>query len=126
MSSKRGRFENKSPTATSPDITYTDPVNCQWDTCIEQFSCITDLLQHIEETHLLKGINVCFWRNCQRNKKPFKFRCRLVTHIQIHPGEKHHRCPVSPLPVLLVLIRAAPIFLVIVTCFFHLTVSRLY
>ena len=99
MSSKR-RFRNKPPAAaTPPDITYTDPVNCQWDTCIQQFSCITDLVQHIKKTHTLKGAMkeyVCLWRNCRRTRKPFKSRYNLVTHLQIHTGEKAHKCPVSP------------------------------
>ena len=95
MSSKKG---NKSPTTTLPDITYTDPVNCQWDTCGQHFSCIADLVQHIEKTHLLKGIKkrVCLWRNCTRNRKPFKNRSGLITHLQSHTGDKPHRCPVSP------------------------------
>ena len=99
MSSKRERVGNKSPTASPPDITYTDPVICQWDTCMEQFSCITDLVQHIEKTHMLKGFmkdNVCLWKNCLRNREPFKDRYRLVIHLRIHTREKSHRCPVSP------------------------------
>ena len=92
MSSKR-RFRNKQPTATPPD-----PVNCKWDTCMQQFSCITDLVQHIKKTHILKGImknNVCLWRNCPMNKKSFNNHCRLVTHLQSHTKEKPHKCPVS-------------------------------
>ena len=98
MSSKRGRFGNESPTTTPPDTTYTDPVNCQWDTCIEQFSCIADLVQHIEKTHMLKEIikaNVCLWRNCLRNRRPFIYRNGLVAHLQSHSKVKPHRCPVS-------------------------------
>ena len=98
MSSKSERLRNKSPTATSPDTTYTDPVNCQWDTCMEKLSCITDLIQHIEETHLIKGIMedyVCLWKNCWRNMKPFKDRYRLVNHLRIHSGEKPNKCTVS-------------------------------
>ena len=99
MSSKRGRVGNKPPGATPPNTTSTDPVNCEWDTCIEQFSCITDLVQHIKKTHICKGImkdNVCLWRNCPRNKKPYQYPCRLVAHLQSHSGEKPHKCPVSP------------------------------
>ena len=99
MSSKRGRFGKRSPSATPPDITYTDPVNCQWGTCMKQFSCITDLAQHIEKTHVLKGVmkdNVCLWRNCRLNMKPFKDRYILAIHLRKHSGEKSHRCPVSP------------------------------
>ena len=99
MSSKKGKFGNNSPTATTPNTSYTDPVICQWDTCIKQFSCIPDLVHHIEKTHILKGImkgNVCLWRNCLRNLEPFKDQYRLVIHIRIHSREKSHKCPVSP------------------------------
>ena len=99
MSSKRGRIRNKPPTATPPDITYTDPVNCQWATCGQRFSFIYDLVQHIKKTHILKRTtkdNVCLWRNCWRNRKPFKNQSGLVTHLRSHSGENPYRCPVSP------------------------------
>ena len=98
MSSKKeGRLRKTSPTATPFGVTYTDPVNCQWDTCLQQFSRITDLVQHIKKTHKLKEIkkHVCLWRNCTRNRKPLKDRYAFVTHLQTHTGEKPHICPVS-------------------------------
>ena len=88
-----------STTTTTYDTTYPDPVNCQWDTCMQQFSCIPFLAQHIEKAHMLKKImkdNVCLWKNCSRNKKPFKYRYLLVEHLQSHTGEKPNICPVSP------------------------------
>ena len=66
---------------------------------MQQFSCITDLAQHIEKTHMLKEIiknNVCLWRNCSSNRKPFRFRHMLLYHLKSHSGEKHNKCPVSP------------------------------
>ena len=98
MSSKKGKFANESLTATPPYITYTDSVNCQWDGCIQQLSCIADLVQHIKKTHIFNGIKkrVCLWRKCTRNKKPFTDQYALVKHLRTHTGGKLYRCPVSP------------------------------
>ena len=99
MSLKRGISGKKSLTVTPPDTTYTEPVNCQWDTCMKQFSCIAFLLHHIEKTHMSKENMedyVCLWKNCHRNKKPYKARYSLIYHLRNHTGDKPHRCPVSP------------------------------
>ena len=99
MSSESDKFGNWSSFAVPLDTTYTGPVNCQWGTCMEQFSSIIDLGHHIEVTHIPKGSMkdyVCLWRSCLWKRKPSKDQCRLVNHFQFITGEKPNKCTVSP------------------------------
>ena len=99
MSSESEICDNRTPTAVPSNPIYTNAVNCQWGTCMQQFFCITDLVRHVEKTHIPKAIMkeyVCLWRNCLWKRKRFKDQCRLVKHLQIIAGEESNKCSVSP------------------------------
>ena len=36
----------------------------------------------------------CFWHNCNRQKKPFNARYKLLIHMRVHSGERPNKCTV--------------------------------
>lgn len=69
--------------------------NCQWVACSREFKTQAELVKHIDDDHIKmnKKAFICEWRECSRDRKPFKAQYMLVVHMRRHTGEKPHKCP---------------------------------
>ena len=66
---------------------------CRWEQCTLEFATQSDLVKHITDDHIHgKKSFVCCWRDCSRERKPFKAQYMLVVHMRRHTGEKPHKC----------------------------------
>lgn len=68
--------------------------NCKWENCCREFGTQEELVKHLKEDHIEnnKKSFICCWRDCSRERKPFKAQYMLVVHMRRHTGEKPHRC----------------------------------
>ncbi|XP_074601698.1 transcriptional activator cubitus interruptus [Brevipalpus obovatus] len=70
--------------------------NCAWDECVAEFETEDELVQHVNKAHIQPTNNmksfVCRWRDCSRNRQPFKAAYMLVLHVRKHTGEKPNKC----------------------------------
>ena len=70
---------------------------CQWEICEEQFLTVEELVDHINNTHVLTTSKEsceysCHWKNCVRRGKGFNARYKLLIHLRTHTGERPHAC----------------------------------
>lgn len=68
--------------------------NCKWENCCREFGTQEELVKHLKEDHIEnnKKSFICCWRDCSRERKPFKAQYMLVVHMRRHTGEKPHKC----------------------------------
>ncbi len=70
--------------------------SCQWQDCEERFLTVEELVDHINNNHVLASKEACeyscHWKNCVRQGKGFNARYKLLIHLRTHTGERPHAC----------------------------------
>ena len=70
--------------------------SCQWQDCEDTFLTVEELVNHINNNHVLASKEpceyLCHWKNCVRQGKGFNARYKLLIHLRTHTGERPHAC----------------------------------
>jgi zinc finger protein GLIS2 len=84
-------------TSASPLYGHLSQVHpCEWQDCEETFLTLEELVNHINNCHVLASKEACeyscHWKNCVRQGKGFNARYKLLIHLRTHTGERPHAC----------------------------------
>ncbi|XP_071786371.1 uncharacterized protein [Asterias amurensis] len=79
-----------------PNETHLARHSCKWNTCGQKFVEMEDLVNHVNERHVLlvEGEYCCKWEGCSRKGKGFNARYKMLIHVRTHTNEKPHQCPI--------------------------------
>ncbi|CAD6198962.1 unnamed protein product [Caenorhabditis auriculariae] len=78
------------------DVETLVDVVCRWRGCMQKFSTLKALVDHVHDLHVASMDQKhhawkCEWDGCDR-EEPFRALYMLIVHVRRHTGEKPNRC----------------------------------